>query len=112
VKYPSQFVWRCCLKAPIRFEAIAARDSGRNGSLSGKGCELAFAVGGERKAGADIFRGKIGKFSQQFFLRHASRKVFQHVGYRHSRAANAGLAASLIRLDGYDSLIIHGRIIP
>ena len=111
MNYSSQFVWMC-LKAAKTFEANAARDSGRKGASSRKSCELALTVGSESETRADIFSGKIRKFSQQFFLRHASCKVFQHVGHRHSRTANAGLAASLIRLNGNDSLIIHNQIIP
>ena len=55
--------------------------------------------------------GKVRKFSQEFFLSHASGKILQDVGDRIPCAADARFTAPLVRLDCYNLPIIHERII-
>src|SRR5712691_6446220 len=76
-----------------------------------EGSEFALAVGGKRQTGLNVFGREVRELRQNLHFAHATREVFQHVGYRHSRSANGRFAAALARFDGDDLAIIHGGMI-
>jgi hypothetical protein len=69
--------------------------------------QLALAIRGERKAGADIFLGKVREVRQNFAVTHPAGEVFQYIVDSNAKAANAGPATTLAGLNRYVSRIVH-----
>ena len=69
------------------------------------------AVGSKRQAGFNVFGREVREVCQNLRFTHATGEIFEHVRYRHARAANSRFAAALARLNGDDLAIIHAGMI-
>src|SRR5207253_11132049 len=70
--------------------------------------KLVAMISGIAEAGENIFFCEVGKVFEDLFLTHPRGNVFQYIVNRDSHSANAGLAASLARLNRDGALVTHG----
>jgi hypothetical protein len=85
-------------------------DCGRRaGSFWRNRRQLALAISGKRKTGADVFPSEVGKIGEEFVFGDPGGKVFEDLVHGGPQSANTGLASSLFWLDGNAVSVSHGR---
>ncbi len=89
------------------------RDSRRRGASLGR-CveELPFAISGECKDGSDVLRFEVRDICENLSLCHSGRQIVQNLINGNSKATDAGLPASLARVDGDALLVVHAKRYP
>ena len=68
---------------------------------------MSFSIGSKGKAGSDLIMRNIWEIFENLFFVHAGSEILQYVIDSHTDAANAGLTATLLRIDSDAVFPVH-----
>jgi hypothetical protein len=71
--------------------------------------EMPLTISRKRQAGPDILGSKLGKITENLFLRHSGSQIGKHIRDSDPHPANAGLTTALAWLDRDDLGVIHKK---
>lgn len=73
---------------------------------------MTLSISRKREAGSNVLVGQIRELTQNFCLGHSAGQILEDILHRHTKAANAGLAASFSGFNSDNAAVVHNLIIP